>query len=257
MLKHITAVAALFTFVAPMAYADSIEIIGPDLPPMIMPDGSGREAEIIRTTLEHCGHDVTFTIQPFTRHWSSFDAGQGDAVTTVPVGMPTAGTESDSYIAYQNGVSFLADRAAPIEDLNGLHGMNVVTFRGAESILPGLADHIAEFGDYREITDQIVHSRLLFSGRIDAVIGDGMIFAEYNRHLAESADDHGFNPSQATVFNATFAPSNYAMAFRNPAHTADFNRCFAELTADGTIQAINVKWVEQYRDTLGQEYMGY
>ena len=256
MTKMTTAICLSFTMMAGTAHADSILVIGADLPPMMMGAGEGREAEIIQTTLERCGHSVTWELQPFTRHWASFDGGKGDAVTTVPVGMPTAGTASVSYVSYQNGVSFL-EAQTPVTSLGDLAGRDVITFQGASDILPELGAATGSFSSYREVTDQMVHSQMLFSGRIDAVVGDGMIFAEYNRQLASKGGNLGFDPNQGVRFNATFAPSSYTMAFRNPAHAADFDRCFGEASADGTIQAINAKWADRYRDVLGDQYMGY
>lgn len=255
--------SAAFTTLAGMVLAShpvtaaEISILAPNLPPMVMENGEGREAEIIRASLERCGHTVAFTVQPFTRHWASYSDGDGDAVTTVPMGMPLPGTATSSYISYQNGVSFLGARESAFSALEDLSSHNVVSFRGASEILSGLADASGSFGDYREVTDQIVHSRLLFSGRTDAVIGDGMIFAEYNHQLASESSDLGFDPTQATVFKATFEPSQYGMNFRDEALAADFDRCFAEASADGTIDAINANWVNRYRDVLGDQYLGY
>lgn len=83
--------ASLLVFSNP-AVAAEITVMAGDLPPMINQDGTGREAEIISAVLGHCGHSAVFKVQPFTRHWQSFEKGSGDAVATVPLGMPTAGT---------------------------------------------------------------------------------------------------------------------------------------------------------------------
>ena len=256
MTKMTTALTLSLTLLAGGAWADEIHIIGANLPPMMMEGGEGREAEIIRATLERCGHTITWDLQPFTRHWASFDGGAGDAVTTVPQGMPIAGQATQAYVSYQNGVSHLSASEA-LDSLADLSGRSVVSFQGAAEILPDLGAARGSFSTYREMTDQLSHSQLLFSGRVDAVVGDGMIFAEYNRQLAAKGDSLGFDPTQGVTFNATFAPSHYTMAFRNPAHAADFDRCLAEVQADGTVQAINTRWADRYRDVLGTQYMGY
>ena len=62
------------------AAAEALTILAGDLPPMFNGDGSGREAEVISSVMERCGHTVTFEIQPFTRHWKSYAQGKGDAV---------------------------------------------------------------------------------------------------------------------------------------------------------------------------------
>ncbi|WP_428527254.1 substrate-binding periplasmic protein [Roseibium sp.] len=253
---------ALFSVLLTMAlqpatsWADEITVMAGNLPPMFLDGGGGREAELITAALEKCGHTVKFDIQPFTRHWESFKSGQGDAVATVPMGMPIDGTATGVYIHYQNGVSFLTDSGASYDGLPDLSGKKVIGFKGAESIIPGLADHTGSFADYREVTDQITQSRSLFGGRVDAIIGDGMLFAEYNQQLRGQSDLR-FDPNQSVSFKAVFDSSPYTMAFRDAKVAADFDRCFKEIEADGTVKAINTKWVDKYRDSLGSSYLGY
>ena len=257
-MKKISLMAfGLLTAVASVpAHADDIKVMAGNLPPMFLEGGKGREAEIITAVMEKCGHTVTFEIQPFTRHWETYKSGEGDAVTTVPQGMPIDGTASDVYIHYQNGVSFLTDAGSSYTGLGDLAGKKVIGFKGAESIIPGLSDHTGSFADYREVTDQITQSRSLFGGRVDAIIGDGMLFAEYNQQLRGQSDLR-FDPNQSVTFTAVFDSSPYTMAFRDASHTADFNRCYKELEADGTIAKINTAWVDKYRDSLGDSYLGY
>lgn len=238
------------------AFADTVQVLAADLPPMVYSDGSGREAEIVTSVMAHCGHEVEFVVQPFTRHWASFEAGTGDAVMTVPVGMPMAGTQGAPYISYQNGVSFLAESGSDYSALGDLAGLSIAAFEGASGILPGLSDAQGSFGSYREMADQETQSKLLFGGRVDGILGDGMLFAAYAASLREAGASAGVDASQELEFRAIFEPSNYAMNFRDAAMSADFDRCFSELDADGTIAAINVKWINKYRDTLDTNYLG-
>jgi len=244
------------TQIPAFAHAEDLTILAGDLPPMFNADGTGREAEVITTVMERCGHSVTFEIQPFTRHWKTYANGKGDGVATVPLGMPLDGVQSDAYIQYQNGVSSLSEAGAGYADLSALSGQSVIAFMGASEIIPGLQDAVPSFKSYKEIADQIGQSRMIFGHRVDAVIGDGMIFAEYNRQLREQADLM-FDPNQDVTFQAIFAPSDYGMNFRTEALTEDFNRCYGEAKAYGTLDAINQKWAERYRDTLGTQYLGY
>ena len=142
-------------------------------------------------------------------------------------------------------------------DLSALSGQSVIAFMGASDIIPGLKDAVPAFKSYKEIADQIGQSRMIFGQRVDAVIGDGMIFAEYNRQLRDQAGGLMFDPNQDVTFQATFAPSDYGMYFRSEALTADFNRCHAEAVADGSLAAINRAWADRYRDTLGDQYLGH
>ena len=255
---YFAAALSLALFQSPaVATADEITILAGDLPPMFNADGSGREAEIISTVMERCGHTVSFEIQPFTRHWKTYASGTGDAVATVPVGMPLGGHQSDVYIQYQNGVSFLTDAGNTYGDLAALAGHSVIAFMGASDILPGLKDAASSFKSYKEVADQIGQSRMIFGKRVDAVVGDGMIFAEYNRQLREQSGDLMFAPNQGVTFQAIFEPSSYGMNFRDAQLAEDFNRCFAEADAEGAIEAINSAWAERYRETLGTQYLGH
>lgn len=237
--------------------ADNVVVVGHSNAPMFTVEGSGREAEVISATLERCGHTVSFEIQPFVRHWSSFKNGTGDAVATVPVGMDLGGTATAPYFYYQNGVSMLKDQPFTVDSVDDLAGKRVVAFKNAKNILPELKGKTRDFKNYREISDQSVHSQLLFANRVDAVIGDGMIFAEYINSLRDSTQRLKFDPNQEIEFKSVFLPSPRMMVFRNPRLAADFDRCFKQVEADGTIARINSEWTDKYRDVLSAEYLGY
>ncbi|WP_278924551.1 MULTISPECIES: substrate-binding periplasmic protein [Pseudophaeobacter] len=250
-------VSASLVILSSPAMADEVTVLAGDLPPMVNQDGTGREAEIISAVLGQCGHTTVFVVQPFTRHWQSFESGTGDAVSTVPVGMPTSGTQTQSYVSYQNGVSYLTSSEHEAATLSDLDGWNIVAFEGASNIVPGLSGSTEAFKTYREMADQKTQSKLLYGKRVDGILGDGMLFAEFARQLQEAGTSAGVDASQPIEFRAIFEPSPYAMSFRDPAMAADFDRCFAELEAAGTIAEINTKWTDKYRDALEGNYMSY
>ncbi|PWC87288.1 ABC transporter substrate-binding protein [Azospirillum sp. TSH100] len=264
------AFAALLGTAPPVA-ARPVTVLAPELPPMVSADGTGREATIIRETLAACGHEARFKVVPFGRHWNDYrdsvQAGQGnggqgigqvDAVSTVPPGMEMPGARSAPYILYQNGASVLKGSGLNVQSVSDLAGKRVITFSGAPDVLPGLRAAIPSFGDFRERADQMVHSNLLFAGRVDAVLADGLIFAEYNRQLQEKAKSAGglpFDPAQPVQFTAIFPPTAYSMMFRDESLRADFDRCLAEMKAKGRIDAIDRDWVARYAATVGDRYL--
>ncbi len=168
------------------AMARAVTVLVPEVPPMVFPDGTGREASIIGEALAACGHQAVFKVVPFGRHWIDFrDGAAVDAVSTVPEGMAMPGARSVPYILYQNGASVLKTSGLRVSSLADLAGKRIITFAGAPDVLPGLRAAMPSFADFRERADQLVHSNLLFAGRVDAVLADGLIFAEYNRQLLE------------------------------------------------------------------------
>lgn len=261
------ATLAALVAAAPPAVARPVTVLAPELPPMMSADGSGREATIITETLAACGHEAHFKVVPFGRHWNDYRdsvqgsaqaGGQIDAVSTVPAGMEMPGARSAPYILYQNGASVLKSSGLAVQSLTDLAGKRVITFSGAADVLPGLRAAIPSFGDFRERADQMVHSNLLFAGRVDAVLADGLIFAEYNRQLQEKAKAAGglpFDPAQPVQFTAIFPPTAYSMVFRDETLRADFDRCLAEMKAKGRLDAIDREWVGRYSATVGDRYL--
>lgn len=242
--------------------AKEVKIAMSNLPPHADEKGKGREADIIRAVLEDCGrHTVVFKVMPFTRHWLAYKQGGYDGVTTVPPGMELPGHASTLYIAYQNGASFLTASTLKVNALEDLAGKRVMAFKAALTILPGLKAIQPKLQSYSEQANQESHSKMLFARRVDVVLADGLIFAEYNRQLTEQAKQGKLlalvDPSQPVTFRAIFPPSPYVMIFKDKAVQATFDRCFKELTGRGVIAAINTRYVEIYRDTVGEQYLGY
>lgn len=240
------------------AWARDVRIVAADLPPMVLGDGSGREERLIGEALALCGHTAVFTVVPFGRHWSEYKGGGYDAVATVPPGLALPGFASRPYIRYQNGASVLVASGLSVHSLDDLAGKRVITFSGGTEILPGLKEAASLFADLRELADQLIHSNLLFARRVDAVLADGLIFAEYNRRLrerVERGDALPFDPTQDVAFTAIFPPSPYVMAFQDAALRDEFDRCSAELEAGGRAATINREAVEPYRGTVGDQYL--
>lgn len=256
------AIAAVTGFPAG-TLAKEVNILAADLPPMMTKDGQGREAAIIGETLAACGHKAVFTIVPFSRNWADYKndgTGKFDAVSPVPPGMTLPGVPSVEHIRYQNGASTLKSSGLAIQGVGDLRGKRIITFAGGKDILPGINEAIGSFADFQEKADQLIHSSLLFAKRVDVVLGDGLIFAEYNRQLQAKAKGGyklNFDPGQDVIFTAIFPPSPYHVVFRDPALRDDFNRCFGDLTRAGRIDAINKEAVEPYRATVGTQYLGY
>jgi polar amino acid transport system substrate-binding protein len=244
--------------VSASADARELSIVASELPPMFTKNGSGHEADIVRETLAACGHSVKFTVVPFIRNLTEFKKGAYDAVATVPSDIDLGGQKSAVYFQYQNGASVLASSGITINSLSDLAGKRVISFANARKILPGLHEAAGSFADYRENAGQLIHSKLLFAARVDVVLGDGLIFAEYNRQLRERAkggEGLPFNPHQNTIFTAIFPPTSYVMVFKDGAVRDDFNHCFQQLSESGRIAAILKEAVEPYRDTLGAQYL--
>jgi hypothetical protein len=169
--------------------------------------------------------------------------------------MAIAGHDSVAYVGFQNGASVIADGRTRIEGRGDLAGKSAVTFMGGVDIL-GLRD--VPFQRITEQADQEIHSNLLFLHRVDVILADGLMVAEYSRRLrARPERPQGLDPTQPVQFRAIFPGTPYHMVFRRQAMQQRFDRCYADLDAAGRIADINRRYVERYRDTVGNQYLGY
>lgn len=249
---HLLLATILAGILSGPAVAKEITISAGHIPPHMTQDGTGREAEIISATLESCGHRAKFIVQPFPQRWDRYKNDPAvDAVATVPDGYSLPGAQSVAYINYHDGVSVAGDRSPKNPD--DLSGLNVVAFTGAESLLPRLKAARPTFQSYHETSDQPEQVRQLFSGRVDAVIGDGLIFAN---SIAQLRAQNQIKPHAEVRFHPIFAPTPYHMVFRDPALQQDFDRCYGLLKTVGKIDAINNAYLKNHRATLGRAYQG-
>lgn len=216
-------------------------------------EGKGREADIIKEVLACFKYKPKYDIQPYARHFVSFkNVGKYDAVATVPATMKLAGFDSVSHVVYQNGISSLT-RKAKFRSLQELKKKRVVSFKGARGILPGLEENIPFMQSYEEMSRQDIHSQMLFTEKVDAVISDGLIFSAHNELLRKK---NFKNPAyfQSASFHASFPPNPFKMVFRDEVLRDKFNSCYNQLAKDGTLKGIHNKYLEKYKDTLGDQY---
>lgn len=259
--------------------AEPLRIAAPALPPMVVLEGTGHEQKILTETLGRCGFEPRFVLFPFGKHWQAYAApdqdrggvaGQAagtaaddarfDAVSTVPPDLSLPGARSADYIWYQNGVTVLDTSGFRPVSLADLAGRRVIAFADARKILPGLEAVIPTFASYTEKADQMVHSSLLFAGRVDVVLSDGLMISEFNRRLRErvgGGEQLAFDPSRRVHFHALFPPSPYHMVFRNSTQQQVFDRCLSEMVLSGRHDALMREAVSPYRSTVGDQYLGF
>jgi len=254
-LRRVLVLAASLLPVWPLSAGAEVSVSVGLLPPHMDEAGEGRDADILRAVMQDCmGEQLRLIVAPFTRHWTEYVDKKRDAVNTVPASLALPGFRSVPYIVYQNGATVLAS-AKPVNTRSDLNGRSAVTFADGTEIL-GLKD--LHFSRLVEQSDQEIHSNLLFAKRIDVILADGMIVAEYNRRLRErKAAAAPIDASQPVRFTAVFPPVEYHLVFREEVMQKRFDRCFAKQTAEGRIEAINHKYGDRYRDALGRNYLGY
>ena len=234
------------------ASGKTINIVAGLIPPEMNRDGTGREADIIRTalTLGSSGEPgvkaakVRFFVEPFALHWHSYDIDKRfDAVSTVPGVVKIDGYKSMFYIMYRNGIGVLRDRESPVTSLEQLKGKRVVAFPGAWNVLPELnrLDR-GYFTLFIEQPDQRLHSLMLFNGTVDAVIADAMIFAHFN---AEVSKDGGVKARPVQFFAEGFQPTCYRMVFRKAEYRDLFDDGLRKMIERNQLLTIDRTYVDE------------
>ncbi len=251
---------AAVVFVATTKAAD-LQMIAPNIPPHFDDQGKGRIGDVIKASLNACGHTVSFTMVPFGRHWKEYrDNEEFDGLETAEADQSFPGYTTDPFMHLQDGATVLAgtdlERIASVEEL---HGKRIVAFPDADSIL-GIQSSVPKFKSFKMRADRFDQIRPLFAHRADAVLADGLITANFIRILRENAAA-GLEPDiDATLpaaFRKIFAPGPQRLYFRDEAIARNFDRCFQELLRSGEVERITKPYVDRYREVLGNQYPNY
>ncbi|TYC57685.1 amino acid ABC transporter substrate-binding protein [Marinobacter sp. BW6] len=235
-----------------------LKILAPEIPGAAESSLEGRDIELVLASFEECGFKAEFIMQPYERHARTYrDRQDFDGIMTVPLHWRLPGHSTSAYIWYQNGAFYNHSRVGPIERIKDLAGLHVVTFREGVDVL-GIRDNVPEFASLTEIANQTIHSRLLFMGRVDAILADGFVVAEVNRRIFSAKRRGEMWPSQGDAFRFApiFNPAPHKMVFRDAELAEAFDRCFDRLRGSGVVGAINQKYIDKYQDVLRFRYLG-
>ncbi|MCP5425245.1 MAG: ABC transporter substrate-binding protein [Gammaproteobacteria bacterium] len=243
------------------AHAKEVHIIGPQFPPQIDETGEGRIGDIIRATLLKCGYGVRFTIVPFGRHWRDYrDHADYDGLAIVDEGQELPGTPTRVFQHLQNGVVVLSDASAPkIGSLDDLRGHHFVSFLSVNA-LPESFRPMAEYKYYSLYSDRFDALRLLLSGRMDAIVADGMVMAYSFERLQERVgygQEPDIDPQATIVFHPILPPTPQRMYFRDRQVAEDFDRCYGELLEQGVIAKLLKPYQAAHRAILADQYPAF
>lgn len=207
-------------------------------PPYVIPETqSGLELDIVRAALSAAKLQMKVVFLPPARTLYMFKNSELDAITTVNEGSHLIGYWSDSHIFYQNYAITLASRAIAIKKMADLAGHSIAAFQNAKLALgPEYAAAIMQ-ASYQEIPSQLTQNKLLYTGRVDVVIGDRLIFEYLNQYLPNR-----FDVQQALQFSPIFPRTYYKVLFRNRDLRDRFNQGLATIHRNGVYRQIEQKY---------------
>lgn len=210
-------------------------------PPYIMNPGQGGiEYDIAEKALGAGGYRMVAQQLPPARALALLRVGKLDGMLAVDEGIGGNDYFSDAYMHFQNVATTLASRHIRLKSIDDLNAYSVAAFQNASLLLgPTFKALAAHHPDYKEHPQQITQNRLLYTGRVDVVVGDRLIFRYLNRQVETSIDT-----SQRLVHHPIFPPSPRKAVFRDAVMRDRFNKGLKAIRQNGKYAAIMRKYQE-------------
>lgn len=246
LLRHIFAVCLILllaTINAPAAMAQSGISIGfrTSAPYVIRAaDGtlSGLEYDLVMLAATTAGMQPRAIVAPFGRLPEDFRRGSLAAFTPANPAMTLPGCISDTVLAYRNMAFSLQNRTLNIASADDLAALDVTAFQNAQLLLGPAVAALAQTPDrYREVANQMLQVRALFSGRTDVVLAERRIF-----HFLMRSPEAGVDTTLPLAEHDIFPPTLYGVAFQNPDDCVSFNRGLAAIRRNGVYDELLRRW---------------
>lgn len=232
--------AVVLGWVSLAAIAEPLRVgLGTHKPPYIFEgEERGLERDIVVAAAVAAGFQVQVQYLPMERLHLKLRRGDIDAIATTNHLSGIPAYYSATHVTYQNEAVALASRGLQIDRIADLGQYSVSAFQRARFLLGPDFQAMADNNPaYREEAQQIARNRLLYSGRIDVVIGDRRILRYFNRDVYEQVD-----VSQPLTWYPLFEPTHYQVGFRVREQRDRFDQGLAQIRANGDYAAIEQRY---------------
>ena len=224
----------------PAAMAQTLRIgFGTHKPPYVFEnEPRGWEYELVVAAAREAGFTPDVRYAPMERLHLALRRGELDGIATTNAYSGVEAFYSEPYIRVQNVALALAERDYPITRIADLGRYSVSAFQRARLLLGPEFQAMAESNPrYREEAHQINRNRLLYSGRIDVVVGDPRILRYFNAEVGEQVDT-----TQPVILYPLFPPTAYSVGFRLAEQKERFDRGLAAIRASGEYAEIERRY---------------
>jgi polar amino acid transport system substrate-binding protein len=203
-------------------------------------DGSltGLEYDLVMLAAGAAGMKPSALVIPFGRLPEDFRRGSIQAFMPANPAMNLPGCISDTVLVYRNMAFSLKSRGLTIVSAADLAALDVTAFQNAQLLLgPGVASLMLNPDRYREVANQMLQVRALFSGRTDVVLAERRIF----RFMMRSPEA-GVNTALPLAEHDIFPPTPYGVAFQRQDDCISFNRGLAAIRRNGVYDELLRRW---------------
>ena len=240
-----TLIVSACCYLLALGSAGAVELrvgFGLTKPPYVLESGKeGLEVEIAEQALAAGGYRMVGLQFPPARALAMHRAGQLDVLLTVDEGIGGNDYFSDPYIVYQNVAITLSSRNLQIKRVEDLANHSVAAFQNAEVILgERFKTLVLNHSQYKEYPQQIIQNNLLYTQRVDVVVGDRRIFRYFSTQLCPKVD-----VSQPVTIHPIFPPNPRKAVFKDSVIRDRFNAGLKTIQANGVYDAILKKYAGQ------------
>lgn len=211
--------------------ADAFRIgFGTHKPPYVFENEQrGLEYDIVAAAAREAGFTLEPHYAPMERLHLLLRRGELDAIATTNSQSGIDAYYSAPYIEYHNAAVALASRGYRITRVADLQHHSVSTFQRARFLLGKEFQAMADGNPrYREEALQINRNRLLYSRRVEVVVGDPRILRYFNAQVAEQVDVR-----QPLTWYMVLPPTPYSVGFSLDEQRQGFDRGLEKVRASG------------------------
>lgn len=214
---------------------------GTHKPPYVFEgEARGLEYDLVAAAAREAGFTLHAHYAPMERLHLALRRGDLDGIATTNPRSGIPAHYSATYIHYHNAAVALSSRGYRINSIDDLAGYSVSTFQRARYLLgPQFQAMAAANPHYREEAQQINRNRLLYSGRVEVVVGDPRILGYFNREVAGQVDTR-----QALTWYQVLPATPYSVGFRLDKQRARFDRGLAAIRASGEYLRIEQRYAD-------------
>jgi polar amino acid transport system substrate-binding protein len=247
-LRPLVLVAILGTvlLIRPPARAGEVRVgVGFSIAPYALREqNAGLEVDLARAAFRAAGVRARFAYLPNLRLPMALVEGDIDCLATSEgydmaerIGRPVF--YSVPTLTFRNHAVTLADRDLYIHSIGDLAGYVVLGFQDAVNYLGPDFAAMAQGNDlYSELCDQSLQVRMLFSGRVDAVISEKRVFLYWRNRLKGSPAGRAVDLDQNVTFHPIFPAQNRKVVFVEKSMRDLFNQGMAAIRASGSYDRI-------------------
>jgi polar amino acid transport system substrate-binding protein len=200
----------------------------------------GIEYQIVSRVFSRAGYQVNYELYGYSRLLKQFNDKKLDCAS--PVAVQVAGASyTEPYLPFQDVAISKRDAGLSINSLNDLAGKRIVAYQQAGQVLGEDFNKAIAGANYLELAERELQLNLLFSDRVQLVVGERRVL----HYLAARLAPH-YNLQEHYLF----AEKAYPAACWQLQLTQTFNQGLAQLQQSGELQQI----LQQYNSAaIGTE----